>query len=93
MFFGVLLVLGGALTVGVARAAEVPRPIVGWVMGGMAAFSVLAAAYELLVPFPIPEAQWALPAFSLAVALLCLTGLRLRLREHHASPLPRPSRL
>lgn len=48
----------------------------------MAAFWVRAAAYELLVPFPIPEAQWALPAFSMAVALLYLAGLWLQLRRH-----------
>jgi hypothetical protein len=37
---------------------------------------VAATGYELVVPFPIPEAQWALPAFSLVVAGLYLTGLR-----------------
>lgn len=79
VFFGVLLVLAGALTVVVARAASAPRRMVAWVAGGMAAFWLLAAGYELVVPFPIHEARWALPAFSLIVAGLYVVGLWLRL--------------
>jgi hypothetical protein len=81
IFFGVLLVFGGALTVAVARAVDVPSRMVGWVASGMAAFWVIAAAYEVVVPFPIREAQWALPTFSLIVAGLYLTGGWLRLRS------------
>ena len=80
VFFGVLLLLAGVLTVVVARASDVPRRLVVWVVAGMAGFWLLAAGYELIVPFPAPGADSALPAFSVVVALLHLSGLWLWLR-------------
>lgn len=79
VFFGVLLVLAGALTVLVAVAPSMPFRLVGVVAGGMATFWVIGAIYEILVPFPESEvARWALPAFSIIVAWLHITGLWLR---------------
>jgi hypothetical protein len=75
VFFGVLLVLAGALTVAVARAPDVPRRVVVWVAGGLAAFWVIGAAYEIAIPFPAPIASWALPVFSLGVAATLLLAL------------------
>lgn len=75
VFFGVLLVLGGMLTVMVVRASDVPARVVGSVGGGMALFWILAAGYEVVVPFPDPYAAWILPAFSVVVAIIHLAGL------------------
>lgn len=80
VFFAVLLVFAGVLTVLVARAADIPTRVVGWVAGGMAVFWTLAAAYELIVPFPASGADWALPVFSAITALLYLAGGWLRQR-------------
>jgi hypothetical protein len=77
VFFGVLLVLGGALTVAVARTSGVPTRVVTWVAGGMAAFWTVGAVYEVAIPFPDPVAGRILPAFSILVALLHVLGLRL----------------
>lgn len=79
VFFGVLLLLGGVLTALVARAAGASSRIVVWVVAGMAGFWLLAAGYEIAVPFPAPGADRALPAFSLVVAALHLAGLWLRI--------------
>lgn len=79
VFFGVLLVFAGALTALVAVTPSIPFRLVAMVVGGMAVFWVIGAIYEILVPFPESEvARWALPAFSIVVALLHVTGLWLR---------------
>lgn len=78
-FFCVLLLLASALTVLLARADDAPPRYLGAVAGGMAVFWALAGTYELLVPFPLPYAAWALPAFSFVAALLHAGGLWLRL--------------
>ena len=88
VFFGLLLVFGGAVTVAVAVWREVPGRVVALVAGGMAAFWLIGAVYEILVPFPAPVASWVLPLFSIAVALLYLVGLWL-----HRSSRTRPSNL
>ena len=81
VFFAILLVLCGALTVLVARASNLPPQVVTWVAAGMAIFWSVGAAYEVIIPFPAPVADWALPVFSVSVALLYLVGLRLWLRS------------
>lgn len=78
VFFGVLLVLGGLLTVAVARDPNVPRRFVAWVVGGMAVFWVLGTGYEIVVPFPEGAASSALPVFSALMALFHIGGLWLR---------------
>ncbi len=80
VFFGVLLVFGGLLVVAVARAPGLPSRFVAAILGGMAAFWVLATIDEVLVPFPDPAARWPLPVFSALVAVLHLGGLWLRSR-------------
>ena len=78
VFFGILLTLAGILAAAVARASDVPPRIVAWVVAGLAGFWVVGAGYEVVVPFPAPFAAWALPVFSLLVALLLIVGLWLR---------------
>ena len=75
VFFGVLLVFGGVVTVAVALWHETPCRVVALAAGGMAGFWLVGAVYEVLVPFPDPVAAWILPLFSLIVALLYLGGL------------------
>lgn len=75
VFFGILLVFGGVVTVAVTVWREVPWRVVALVGGGMAGFWAVGAVYEILVPFPAPGASWALPLFSIIVALLYLVGL------------------
>jgi hypothetical protein len=75
VFFGVLLVFGGVASVAVALWHDVPWRVVLLVGGGMAAFWLIGAVYEILVPFPAPVAAWVLPVFSAIVALLYLAGL------------------
>ena len=84
IFFGVLLLWGGLLTIAIAAATGVPVRVVGWVAGGMASFWLVGAAYEIAVPFPAPVAEWALPVFSGLVASLYLVGLWLRTRLDHS---------
>lgn len=84
IFFGVLLLLGGLLTIAVAAATGLPVRVIGWVAGGMALFWLAGAAYEIAVPFPAPVAEWALPVFSGLVASLYLVGLWLRTRPGHS---------
>ena len=80
VFFGGLLVLGGVLTVMVARATDVPQRVAVTVIGGMAAFWLLAGVYEVVIPFPAPVASWLLPTLSVIVGGVHLVGLRRRLR-------------
>ena len=75
VFFGLLLVLGGALTIAVVRLRGVPTSIVVLAAGGMTAFWGLATVYELVVPFPAPVASWLLPTISGLVTVLHVAGL------------------
>ncbi len=75
VFFGGLLVLGGALTIAVVRARGVPPVLVLLAAGGMTLWWALASVYEVVVPFPAPVASWLLPTISAGVALLHLGGL------------------
>jgi hypothetical protein len=79
-FLGGLLVLGGVLTIVVARATDVPRRVSATVIGGMTAFWCLAGVYELVVPFPAPVASWLLPTLSALVGGVHLVGLHRRWR-------------
>ena len=87
IFFGVLLLWGGLLTIAVAATTDLPVRVVRWVAGGMASFWLVGAAYEIAVPFPAPVARWALPVFSCLVASLYLIGLWLRTRPNHSAGL------
>jgi hypothetical protein len=84
VFFGVLLLFAGVLTIIVARS-QLSHPVTAWVAGGMAAFWLIGAAYEVVIPFPAPGAALALPVFSLVVAGLYLGGLWARPRRAAAS--------
>ena len=83
VFFGVVLLLAGLLVVAVARSRELPPRFAHGIVLGMAGFWVVGAVYEIVVPFPDPYAAWALPVFSLVVALLLVAGV---LRRRHADP-------
>jgi hypothetical protein len=80
-FFGLLLLLASILTLLLARVGDAPPRYLAAVAGGMAVFWALATAYQLMVPFPLPVAAWALPAFCGLTALLHAAGLWLRLAE------------
>lgn len=41
----------------------------------MAGSWIIGAVYEIVVPFPAPGASWALPLFSLMVAVLYVVGV------------------
>ena len=90
-FFAVLLTLCGLLSILVVRAPDMPRRLVAWVAAGMAAFWILGAVYELVVPFPAPVAEWVLPAFSVSVALMYGVGLWLWLRPQPGVPAGHPT--
>jgi len=75
VFLGLLLVLGGVLTIAVVRLRGVPTPVVLLTAGGMTAFWGLATIYELVFPFPAPVASWLLPTVSAAVTALHAAGL------------------
>lgn len=73
--FGLLLVLGGVLTIAVMRLRGVPTSLVLLVAGGRTAFWGLATVYEFAFPFPAPVASWLLPTISGAVAALHAAGV------------------
>lgn len=78
LFFGLLLLWAGLLVVVLARRSDLPPTVERWVYGGLAAFWLLGAGYEVVVPFPAPYADVGLPVFSFVVAVLLLAGLRRR---------------
>ncbi len=78
VFFGVVLLLAGLLVVAVARSRDLTPPFAQGIVLGMAGFWVVGAIYGVVVPFPDPYAAWALPIFSLLVALLLVGGVLLR---------------
>jgi hypothetical protein len=78
MFFGLLLLWAGLLVMVLACRTDLPHAVERWVYGGLAAFWVLGALYEVVVPFPAPVADLALPVFSVVVAFLLLAGLHRR---------------
>jgi hypothetical protein len=75
LFFGLLLLWGGVLVVVLARRRDVPPAVERLVFGGLAAFWLVGAVYEVVVPFPAAFADRLLPVFSLSVGGLLLAGL------------------
>ena len=71
-FFSFLLTWGGLLTFVFFQKQTLRL----WIVGGMALFWAASAVYLLVIPFPLPEARWVLPVYSLLVAGLYVGALR-----------------
>lgn len=76
-FFSILLAWGGFLSWSALSSKRYSVRI----NGGMAVFWVIGGIYEIVIPFPIAEAKWALPAISFTIASLYIAAL---IRYSHA---------
>lgn len=72
-FFSFLLTWAGILTFISLKYQAMRR----FVIGGMGAFWIAGGIYELIVPFPLAEAKWILPAISFSIAVLYVIALYL----------------
>lgn len=76
-FFSFLLTWAGILT----YISYYHRALRKWIVGGMAAFWVIGGLYELIIPFPVREAQWILPIVSFSISVLYFVVLYLDKRD------------
>jgi hypothetical protein len=79
-FFSLLLFWGGLLSLAAVLKWKMTPGMRYWIFGGMGIFWALGAVYELIVPFPMPEAKWVLPGIAFVNACLYGTAL-LHLRK------------
>jgi uncharacterized membrane protein len=79
-FFSYLLLAGGALTIAIAVAPRPREAISTGVLAAMTGFWLVNAAYQFLLPMPLPPRLailgWVLRGFAIVVVLLYAWGLQ-----------------
>jgi hypothetical protein len=98
--FSLLLLAGGLMSIGIAFRPILKHDAGRWVILAMAGYWLFNAAYQVLIPMPMPNRlaglKWAFLGYSLSVALLYLGALVERrppaiAAVGRASPAPRRS--
>jgi hypothetical protein len=79
-FFSYLLLDGGAATIAISLRPSLRGRTAGGVLSGMMGFWLFNAAYQLVIPMPLPHRlaamRWGFLAFAIVIVLLYAGALR-----------------